>query len=302
MKKSLLFLFLLVAILSMSACSDEPDPDVIKISKSSDEIVGENYKTVISELKETGFTNIKTKVLDDLITGFLTKDGEIEQVEINGDTEFSVDDSFQKDSKIVITYHTFPKREKDTKTTDEKSAKAETRPTDEKSAKTDTNSTDEKNSKSDTSSTNEKSSETAKQSTNDKPKKSKQEILTVNNNEDLAAVLAVKNEADPIIGEFAKKYAGRTIEFDGNITNMMPHKSYKTSYDILILAGYYSETTFSGPNFKFEDVNVSDLNLTGSDIPESIGMGQNLHITAKVGEYNETSQLFFLKPITTVIR
>jgi hypothetical protein len=103
MKKKLLFLCLLLAIISISACSAEKDPNVLKVSKSSDEIVGEDYQTVISELEETGFTNIKTKVLDDLITGWMTKDGEIEQVEINGDTEFSANDRFQKDSKIVIT-------------------------------------------------------------------------------------------------------------------------------------------------------------------------------------------------------
>jgi predicted DNA-binding ArsR family transcriptional regulator len=110
MKKVLLFLSLMVAIISISACSAEQDPNVLKVSTSSDEIVGENYQTVILELEEAGFTNIETKVLDDLITGWLTKDGEIEQVEINGDTEFSANDSFQKDSQIVITYHTFPKR------------------------------------------------------------------------------------------------------------------------------------------------------------------------------------------------
>ncbi len=257
----------MIAIISISACSAEQDPNVLKVSKSSDEIVGENYQTVISELEETGFTNIETKLLDDLITGWLTKDGEIEQVEINGDTEFSANDSFQKDSKIVITYHTFPKEEK-----------------------------------SDTESTNEKSSETDEQPTNDTSAESNQEILTVKNNEDIATVLAVKDAYDPIVGEFAKKYAGRTIEFDGNIAHMMQHEDYTTRYDILIYAGDYSETTAIGPSFKFEDVNIFDLKLTGSEIPENIGMGQNLHITAVVEEYNETSGLFFLKPVSTEIR
>ena len=267
MKKNLLFLCLLVVIISISACSAEQDPNVLKVSKSSDEIAGENYQTVISNLEETGFTNIETKVLHDLITGWLTKDGEIEQVEINGDTEFSANDSFQKDSKIVITYHTFPKEEK-----------------------------------SDTESADEKSSETVDQSTDDTSGENNQEILTVKNNEDLAAVLAVKDEFHPIVGEFAKKYAGRTIEFDGNIAHMMQHGDYTTRFDILIYVGDYSETTFSGPSFKFEDVSVLDLNLTGSEIPENIGMGQNLHITAVVEEYNETQGLFFLKPISTEVR
>ena len=119
MKKILLLLCLVIVIINISACSAEEDPNVLKISKSSDELVVENYQTVISELEETGFTNIETQVLDDLITGWLTKDGDIEQVEINGDTEFSANDSFSKDAKIVITYHTFPIEEKsDTDSTD----------------------------------------------------------------------------------------------------------------------------------------------------------------------------------------
>jgi hypothetical protein len=267
MKKVLLFLSLMVAIISISACSAEQDPNVLRVSTSSDEIVGENYQTVILELEEAGFTNIETEVLDDLITGWLTKDGEIEQVEINGDTEFSANDSFQKDSQIVITYHTFPKEEKnDTESTDEKSAGK------------------------------------VEESTNDTSAESKPEILTVKNNEELAAVLSVKDPLNPIVGEFAKKYADKTIEFDGNIANMMQHEDYTTRYDILIYAGDYSETTAIGPSFKFEDVNVSDLNLTGSEIPENIGMGQNLYITAVIEEYNETSGLFILKPISTEIR
>ncbi|NMD71526.1 DUF4839 domain-containing protein [Bacillus sp. DNRA2] len=300
MKKLLLFLCLMAAIIIISACSAEQEK-MLKVSKSSDEFVGENYKTVISQLEETGFTNIKTKVLDDLITGWLTKDGEIEKVEINGDTEFSANDSFQKNSKIVITYHTFPsEEERATKSTDEKKKdikstdenKRDTQSTDEK--KRETKSTDEK--KKATKSTDEKSSKTVEQSTNDTS------ILTVKNNEDLAALLSVKNENDPIIGKFAKKYVGRIIEFDGNIANMMQHGNYKTRYNILILAGDYNETTFSGPNFQFENVGVIDLNLTGSEIPDSIGAGQNLHITAEVVEYNETSELFRLKPINTEIR
>jgi hypothetical protein len=151
-------------------------------------------------------------------------------------------------------------------------------------------------------STDEKSSKTVEQSTNGTSVKNNQEILTVKNNEDFAAVLTVKDPLDPIVGEFAKKYAGKTIEFDGNIASMMQHGDYTTRFDILIYAGDYSETTAIGPSFKFEDVNVFDLNLTGSEIPENIGEGQNFHITASVEEYNETSGLFFLKPISTEIR
>ena len=53
----------------------------------------------------------------------------------------------------------------------------------------------------------------------------------------------------------------------------------------------------------FEDINiVSDLKLTGSNIPDIISEGQNLRITAKVIEYNAVSGLFFLEPVSTEIR
>ncbi|WP_298825356.1 DUF4839 domain-containing protein [uncultured Planococcus sp.] len=279
MKKILVILCSIVAITSISACSDEKDPNVLKVSKSSDEIVGENYQTVVSELEESGFTDIETKVLDDLITGWLTKDGEIEKVEINGATDFSANDSFQKDSEIVITYHTFLEEKK-----------------------SDTETTNEKNSDAVEKSTEEESSEAVDQSTNDTSVENDQEILTEKNNEDLAAVLAVNDTNDPSVDEFTKKYAGRTIKFDGYIAHMMPHDKYTTRYDILINTGDYGETTFNGPDFKFEDVSVFDLNLTGSEIPETIGMGQNLRITAVVEEYNENPGLFFLEPISSEIR
>jgi len=42
-----------------------------------------------------------------LITGWITKDGEVEEVEIDGYTTFSSSSRFLPDVEIVITYHTF---------------------------------------------------------------------------------------------------------------------------------------------------------------------------------------------------
>lgn len=150
--------------------------------------------------------------------------------------------------------------------------------------------------------TNKASSEPVGQSTDQSSKGSNQQILTVNNNKDLATLLAVKDPSDPIVSEFAKKYANKSIEFDGNIADMTPHGSYTTRFDFLICAGDYSKTAAIGPQFKYEDVSVPNLHLIGSRIPENISKGLNFHFTAKVKEYNETQQLFFLEPISTEIR
>lgn len=128
-----------------------------------------------------------------------------------------------------------------------------------------------------------------------------EETLTAKNNKDLAALLAVDDY--DLSEEFARKYEGKLIEFDGNIAYMANHDDYETRYDMLITAGDYSETTQTGPNFKFEDVNVVyDLHLTGSNIPDYVGMGDNLHVIARVEEFNRDMGLFFLDPVSTEVR
>ena len=38
--------------------------DHVAVNSSSDYLVGENYEYVITALKDAGFTNIKTKIID----------------------------------------------------------------------------------------------------------------------------------------------------------------------------------------------------------------------------------------------
>jgi hypothetical protein len=46
--------------------------------------------------------------LEDLITGWLTNDGEVESVSVDGDKDYSPDVWYSNNVKVVITYHTFP--------------------------------------------------------------------------------------------------------------------------------------------------------------------------------------------------
>lgn len=124
--------------------------------------------------------------------------------------------------------------------------------------------------------------------------------LTIENNADLAALLT--GPADiPTIEAFAQKYAGQLIEFDGSIGAMNHHGSYNTRYDILIAYGDYSEThSNGGPSFQFRDVNITnDLKLTGN-VPDTIGVGTNVHIIARVGSFKDP--LFQLEPVSTRVR
>jgi hypothetical protein len=98
------------------------------------------------------------------------------------------------------------------------------------------------------------------------------------------------------------KYGGRTIEFDGSIANMVNHGDYDTRYDVLVYPRNKGTQSTVGPNFKFEDVNVFDLNLTGAKIPDAVGEGDRFRFVAQVVKYDPNGCLLFLEPVSTRVR
>lgn len=83
---------------------------------------------------------------------------------------------------------------------------------------------------------------------------------------------------------------------------MANHGDYDTRYDILVAPGNKGPESAVGPAFKFEDVNVFDLNLTGAKIPDSVGEGDRFRFVAQVLEYNPDQCLFLLAPVSTSVR
>lgn len=109
-KYCLIFGMVAVACIALVICIGmlvEQMDGKIRVNYSSSDFEGSNYEDVISQLEKQGFTNIKTNPDDDLIVGWIKKDGEVEKVEIDGYTKFSSSSRFLPDVEIVITYHTF---------------------------------------------------------------------------------------------------------------------------------------------------------------------------------------------------
>ena len=77
--------------------------------RSSKDMKGANYTDIVAELESAGFADIQLVVKYDIITGWLTNDGEVESVTINGGKRFTEEDSFRPDAEIIITYHTLKK-------------------------------------------------------------------------------------------------------------------------------------------------------------------------------------------------
>lgn len=121
---------------------------------------------------------------------------------------------------------------------------------------------------------------------------SQSSTITVENNSEFQILL--QSEDQSTIEDFIKKYKGQTIEFDGNIAHLAKVKS---KYDILIHSWDYHPDEATGPNFKFVEINLISNPIFKSFNGENIKVGQNVHIKAKVGGYNETQDLVFLSPI-----
>ena len=80
----------------------------IRVNYSSSDFEGSNYADVVDQLEKQGFTNIETEPIDDLVTGWITKDGEVEEVVIDGYASFSDSSRYLPDVEIIVKYHTFP--------------------------------------------------------------------------------------------------------------------------------------------------------------------------------------------------
>lgn len=126
------------------------------------------------------------------------------------------------------------------------------------------------------------------------------QVINAENNKDFATLLVATDYCDPSMAQFAAKYQGQKIEFDGWITNM---QKYDTRYDILVGPDNAGPKNTAGPAFKYENVNMFDLKFTGKSVPSYVAEGDKFRFTAEVGEYNPNQGcLFFLTPVSTTVR
>lgn len=122
-------------------------------------------------------------------------------------------------------------------------------------------------------------------------------VLTTANCPDLATLLS---SSDMDASWFVSKYAGKTIEFDGNIAYLSPHANYTTRWDVLINAGDYDPNHALGPEMQYENVNTFDMGF--DDSLDEIRTGTNVRIKAIVKDYNASTCLLHLEPVSMSAR
>ena len=107
MKKTISLFIILVLLFSFMGCNSDSHVGEVKIPYGRSEVKGKNYKEVLNAFTEKGFKNIKMEKLEDLITGWITKDGSVEDVIVGGLSDYSSGKWVPEDTEVIIQYHTF---------------------------------------------------------------------------------------------------------------------------------------------------------------------------------------------------
>lgn len=278
MKKLLSLCLALVMVFSITGCGSDSHEGEVKTPSGSSVQQGRDYQDVYDTFADKGFTNIRLEVLDDLVTGWLTKEGEVESVSVDGDIGYSADKWYPADVKVIITYHAFPDKESDNDDIEDSTPVTEPN-------------------------TSETTEPVTEEPTDD--------ILTVDNCQALAEMLVINADRDTAYSEFASEYRGKTIEFDGSIDYKENHSTYNSfngtssvseyEYDILVSYGNYSADHQTGPTIKIENVSSRKLGYDVSkNLPDFMAVGSNVRIQVRVGGYDADTGIFtmYLETIT----
>ena len=117
MKKQKLLAILFAVILALSSFAmagcggdkkaeeteDKKHPPITNSELESEEYY---YDDIVTQFETKGFTNIKTRSVYELNHSYSDDINTTKEISINGTKEFSSDDLFPIDSKVVITYYT----------------------------------------------------------------------------------------------------------------------------------------------------------------------------------------------------
>lgn len=125
-------------------------------------------------------------------------------------------------------------------------------------------------------------------------------VVTVEDNDDFARLLAVEHASDPLVARFANAYEGRAIAFDARIVGVTPRPQGRV--DLVLVAQPAEDApharAFAGPVFGLKGVGLESVGLAKDD---TVAVGTTARVRARiVGLDDETSRIA-LSPIEVVL-
>lgn len=105
-RKMKLFLLLCVTAVLLAACA-QSHVEKVQTPAGMNIQRGRNYREVIEDFEDKGFTNIRTEPIHDLLISWVIRNGEVDGISVGGDTNYDPGVWVPADTEVVIRYHTY---------------------------------------------------------------------------------------------------------------------------------------------------------------------------------------------------
>ncbi len=128
-----------------------------------------------------------------------------------------------------------------------------------------------------------------------KANESEPSILTKDNNDDLAAILTADYLDPDKQGVFARKYKGKTIEFDCLFLYVEKYPNYDTIFDFVLVPGT-DENHLGASLFMVEQAQYISFKFSGNKYPDRLAPGVKIRLQAEVVSGPDPMYIY-LKPI-----
>lgn len=220
MKKSAAIIIMAAALTAgLTGCGEQKE--TARTPASSVSFEGDHYREVADEFEDCGFLNIRKEEIPDLSADQTDREGEVEEVLVGGTADYATDQIMDRNTEVLIRYHTAASADSSTAATAGSSAAPTQMPSDSSTAATAGTS-----------------------------------VLTVENNEDFASLAETEVSAEAI-RDFARRYEDRIVEFDAIVTSAENHENEHDSFDYMIRA----DGSGNGTVFLLEDIETYEYGL-----------------------------------------
>lgn len=116
---------------------------------------------------------------------------------------------------------------------------------------------------------------------------------------DLAEALAATDACDEAVSAFALSSRDQVVEVDATVTATAARPG--STYDVVLRAGDHDDAPH-GPAFALVGVTVADLHLAPGSPRDYVGDGDDVGLTATVGDFDADSCLLRVTPQRTELR
>lgn len=104
---------MMAAVLAAALAGCDGGKETARTPSSSFSFEGDHYREVADEFEDCGFLNIRGEEIADLPAEQLDREGEVAEVLVGGTSDYATDQVMDRNTEVLIRYHTAARTEQD---------------------------------------------------------------------------------------------------------------------------------------------------------------------------------------------